>query len=524
MSGLATSQIVHRDLSARNVLLSEQLHAKVADFGLSAAAADQRESKAGSSPVDTSETIGPVKWQAPEVISGGAYSEKSDVFAFGCTCIEIFTGGRDPYHGYKYDILQLLSDIRDKGMNPLALDPQGVPTWATHILQNCFRANPDDRWTFREVRYHLSRSASEFKNRFEEELDVADSLLSGSVGTSASSSALDTSDQATQRPETASNSDGTKILLRNPNAEVARRVDLGNVERLGKLGAGAFGAVFLGQSQGVYVALKELSSQGSEEDILKEASFMLNAKFQKNIVQLYGIISVRGSISIVMEFAPKGSLESYIKSQPSGSIPEGLLFKWALGIARGMAALSSSKIIHRDLATRNVLLDSSLEPKIADFGLARTVMDPNQESSTKTDVGPIRWFAPENFNLKYSEYSDVWSYGCTLVEIVTADVPLAHLSLLDAANAIREQRTTPLEAFERRDCPMQPPSWLTETMKKCFTFATRDRSSFADIVSFLEEVGPTIVEVRQAEEEIQNRRQKRAVSMRAKGHLALTNV
>lgn len=113
---------------------------------------------------------------------------------------------------------------------------------------------------------------------------------------------------------------------------------------------------------------------------------------------------------------------------------------------------------------------------------------------------------------EYSEKTDVWAYGCTLVEMLTADVPLAHLKLMDVVEAVRNEGRTPLEAFMNPDgSPVSTvPGWMIETMRKCFAFDPKDRLNFSELVSHLESVGHTIREVREAEAEIQKRRERRA--------------
>jgi serine/threonine protein kinase len=407
MIALARSGVVHRDLAARNVLLSEQLFPKVSDFGFAGLKERSKDNK-----------LGPIKWQSPEVLKEGQFTEKSDVWAFGCVLVELATS-REPYDGFQGSLLDLISAIRDQGYNPYThlekLNPSVIkrmPDWMVTVMRDCFKAAPDDRPQFLQIRLGMNRNARNLQTTYDDEVDDAETLLnrmqyvptSGSLSTTADTSSAGSwasgsiegrpsFSSALPRKETAGPK-RNKVLFEAIGS--AGKVDLLDVQRLGKLGSGSFGSVFLGLSKGTYLALKVLSVAGSETEALKEAQLMMNIQSHRNIIQLYGMISQDDQLTICMEFAPRGALESLVyknerkKRAMDVAITEGLLFRWAVGIARGMATLAASNIVHRDLAVRNVLLDSALEPKIADFGLARTVLDPNQESNTQTDIGTPR--------------------------------------------------------------------------------------------------------------------------------------
>jgi serine/threonine protein kinase len=94
-----------------------------------------------------------------------------------------------------------------------------------------------------------------------------------------------------------------------------------------------------------------------------------------------------------MEFLSGGSLVDYVATN-LGSIPDVIMFRIAIGMARGLADLAKQNIVHRDLAARNILLDASMEPKISDFGFSRMVAGGSAEGQTASNIGPVRWMAP----------------------------------------------------------------------------------------------------------------------------------
>lgn len=515
MITLVASGLVHRDLAARNVLLDEKLLVKVSDFGSS-----RRSTDVGKDA--QLDKLGPFKWQPPEVLKSQEYSEKSDIWSFGCTLLELATQ-REPYAGYKGSIIDLVSQIREGEITPLSHFESSAdskmaddwPAWVLPVLKSCFALDPEKRPSFREVRFQINPMARKDLNDYEAELDEIDSVLSNqlhAVQTATAKPGTKYSD-----PETDDYAEDVKSRLILPNESE-------HVKRLGKLGAGNFGEVYLGMFRGQYVAIKYLVLNETEDTVKQEANLMSSVSPHRNIVQLYGVLPEEGHLSIVMEFAPKGSLEAYVQAafRDGVQIPEATYFKWALGVARGMAHLTAAKIIHRDLAARNILLDSSLEPKIADFGLGRAVLDPSQESSTETSIGPIRWFAPESLHRRYSEKSDVWSYGCTLVELVTAQEPYPDMpNVMDVALAVRDKGATPLANLDSL-ATFPLPKWVTGTLDKCFAADPKGRASFAELVEFLEEQASTIAEIREAEAAIQKRRAKRGATSKNLGTVGYT--
>ena len=140
-----------------------------------------------------------------------------------------------------------------------------------------------------------------------------------------------------------------------------------------------------------------------------------------NVVKLVGVVTVGAPLLVVMEYCSLGSLDAYVKVIDTSDRKK---VQIAADCAAGMAYLASRKFIHRDLAARNIFLDSDARAKIGDFGMSREAVGRDYYLSKGGQL-PIRWTAPECLEEhKFSEQSDVWSFGILLYELWTrAELP-----------------------------------------------------------------------------------------------------
>uniref|UniRef100_A0A673L6D8 Si:ch73-340m8.2 n=2 Tax=Sinocyclocheilus rhinocerous TaxID=307959 RepID=A0A673L6D8_9TELE len=137
------NKIVHRDLRADNILLTDMQCCKIADFGLAEI------NLAGSHRISSDIKV-PVKWMAPEIFEDKAYTSKSDVWSFGILLTEIVTYGDDPYPG-----MEKMSCVRSIQRGERMERPAGCPEALYDIMLLCWRSNPEERPTFTELREKL---------------------------------------------------------------------------------------------------------------------------------------------------------------------------------------------------------------------------------------------------------------------------------------------------------------------------------------------------------------------------------
>ncbi|KAK9706608.1 hypothetical protein RND81_07G138600 [Saponaria officinalis] len=199
-----------------------------------------------------------------------------------------------------------------------------------------------------------------------------------------------------------------------------------NFQECNKLGQGGFGAVYKGTLEnGLEVAIKRLSgtSRQGVEEFMNEV-LVISRLQHRNLVKLLGCCVERQERLLVYEYMPNKSLDAFLFDPEKKSILDWKKrFNIIEGICRGLLYLhrdSRLKIIHRDLKASNILLDQNLNPKISDFGMARIFGGDQNQGDTTRVAGTYGYMPPEYaIEGRFSEKSDVFSFGVLLLEIIT---------------------------------------------------------------------------------------------------------
>uniref|UniRef100_A0ACD5V141 Uncharacterized protein n=2 Tax=Avena sativa TaxID=4498 RepID=A0ACD5V141_AVESA len=198
-----------------------------------------------------------------------------------------------------------------------------------------------------------------------------------------------------------------------------------NFSEKNKLGEGGFGIVYKGiLPDGQEIAVKKLlerSGHGLQE--LHNEVLLLAELQHKNLVRLQGFCSHRDDTLLVYEYIENGSLDNFLfDSREKSTLSWEQQYNIILGIAKGILYLhedSSMRIIHRDLKPNNILLADDMDPKIADFGLARLLGEGHTHTKTARAAGTLGYMAPEAVLGRVSPKIDIYSFGVLVLEIVT---------------------------------------------------------------------------------------------------------
>ncbi|CAN6879341.1 unnamed protein product [Brassica oleracea] len=199
-----------------------------------------------------------------------------------------------------------------------------------------------------------------------------------------------------------------------------------NYSENNKIGEGGFGEVYKGTfANRVEVAVKRLSKSSRQGDTEFKNEVVVVAKLQhRNLVRLLGFSLEQKERILVYEYVPNKSLDYFLFDPAKhGQLNWTRRYKIIEGIARGILYLhqdSRLTIIHRDLKASNILLDRDMNPKVADFGMARIFgMDQTQDNTSKI-VGTYGYMSPEYaLHGQFSMKSDVYSFGVLVLEIIS---------------------------------------------------------------------------------------------------------
>ncbi|KAL8207816.1 hypothetical protein R6Q57_007228 [Mikania cordata] len=195
------------------------------------------------------------------------------------------------------------------------------------------------------------------------------------------------------------------------------------------LGRGTFGHVYLGfnSESGEMCAMKEVTLFSDDAKSIESAQqlgqeiALLSRLRHPNIVQYYGSETVDDKLYIYLEYVSGGSIHKVL--QEYGQLGEIAIRSYTHDILSGLAYLHATNTVHRDIKGANILVDPSGRVKLADFGMAKHISGPSCPLSFK---GSPYWMAPEVINNNSNGCNlavDIWSLGCTVLEMATGKPP-----------------------------------------------------------------------------------------------------
>ncbi|TMW66856.1 hypothetical protein Poli38472_011972 [Pythium oligandrum] len=320
--------------------------------------------------------------------------------------------------------------------------------------------------------------------------------------------------------DTMMNNSVMDTLVHDSNLNTKRMVfEQFNFNRL--IAKGAFGEVWLASYNGAEYAIKRLIQSNCMtyqdlDDFVDEIRITASLKHE-NIIQFVGVAwRCLENLCMVCEYLPNGDLQGYLTERR-----DTLMGCWtseklqiALGIARAIAYLHDNNppMIHRDIKTKNVLLAEDMSPRLIDFGISRL----RRADLTMTGgIGTPYWTAPEVLaGVRYSEKSDIFSYGVLLTELETCHSPYHDYSEpttgFDKSLTLGERLSstagdlTPSPAVAGKLQPFQIlklvmngslrpsvtlacPAWLKQLTQACFSATPSERPTAAELVAILEQ-------------------------------------
>lgn len=229
----------------------------------------------------------------------------------------------------------------------------------------------------------------------------------------------------------------------------------GNFDSKNELGRGGFGVVYKGLLSNKEVAVKRLNNSGDgKQEFMAEVTIIGNLH-HKNLVKLVGWCHEDNELLVVYDFIPNGSLDKMIYRKADTRLSR---LSWEKrhviisGVAQALDYLHNgceNRVLHRDIKASNIMLDSEFNPRLGDFGLARTVIRNGKTHHSTEIAGTPGYMAPESFLIgKATVEMDVYAFGVLILEIACERKPGIQMEENNYSNRIVEW----VWLLHKRDC------------------------------------------------------------------------